>query len=1205
MSPKIIFIAVLMNFIVFDNAFAGKEYYNWYFGLYSGITFNTPDLSPKLIKKGNMDAHEGCSTISDEYGNLLLYSNGETIYDSTHRIIADNIGGHNSSTQSCMIVKQPNTNSTYYTFTTESNEIFTGGTWPKLCYTVVDASNGNVSDKAHVLADSATEKVASVMHRNDLDVWIVNRKYDTNTFRLYKLTGGGISHVRDQSIGRSIPASENGFLQGYMKFSRDTRKLAVANRAFGSVEIFDFNNETGNISNPIEIGPPYIDGEVYGVEFSPNCRLLYVSTIASENAPTTGRIYQFDLYAGTEEEIGESGLLIAERGYQLAALQIAPNDKIYIAVFQNTYLSCINDPDTYGYQCNFQSNVVNIVNFHIAKSYWGLTNQVPGTLNRKLKVKANNGCPGDTIFLNAELLYAFGPEYRWAGPNGFTSDEAAPFIPDVDTTMTGWYYARSNYNGKTYIDSVYVFVNNFVAGIATDKPPVICENELLLLTAYPDGKEYSYEWEDGDNRRSRQVDEAGTYIVTVTDTNGCESVAEIEVIVNNYLEVEIRGPARICGNTPAELEAYPNDYRYHYLWSTGETTPEITIDKPGTYHVWVENIAGCEGRDTIVIEQYPESFVNITGDSLICSNESTLLSTDKEFEAYLWSTGETTRDILVSQADDYSLITTDDNGCNAYDTMTVSVYPMSDVEINGEDYLCSGRSAVLSSKNDFTEYLWSTGETTKEIQINEGGDYFLSVINDYGCRDTAYFSVEEVESPKAAINGETNLCEGETTTLSSENEAGAYLWSNGGTSREITVSEAGEYELIVSNSYGCRDTAIVNVAYYPNPEPLILGPDIFCKDDTVYLSADKEYASYEWSNGAVTNSINITEGGEYRLKVTNENGCVGYDTILTERIDIALSLSETAIDFGRLLVGSADSKSITIINNSGVEIELSASLNDNFFENNFNPGQLADDESDDILLSFEPDNILDYYDTLLIEVNEPCPGAYKIPVYGAGIVKMIARIPDVRAEINEDICIPVYARLATDYNIESLSGFDALVELDARVLLSENYGEIDGNKRRIRFENNNISLGKEEIQIAEICGTVMIGERDVSPVDFVSFNWLDGHVEVDTLNGSITLKGVCMRDFSRNESFESTEMTINPNPVSQNFAIAVSSEEYGSFELNIYNLQGEEIDNRSWQSSDIFEENILIDTENYSNGAYIVILKSPVNIIVKNIYIMK
>ena len=97
--------------------FSQNQADNWYFGNKAGLNFNT--CIPSILTNGELNTHEGVATISDVMGNLLFYTDGITVWNKSHLVMANGTGlyGHPSSTQSAVIVPRPGSTTLYYVFT--------------------------------------------------------------------------------------------------------------------------------------------------------------------------------------------------------------------------------------------------------------------------------------------------------------------------------------------------------------------------------------------------------------------------------------------------------------------------------------------------------------------------------------------------------------------------------------------------------------------------------------------------------------------------------------------------------------------------------------------------------------------------------------------------------------------------------------------------------------------------------------------------------------------------------------------------------------------------------------------------------------------------------------------------------------------------------------------------------------------------------
>ncbi len=166
-----------------------------------------------------------------------------------------------------------------------------------------------------------------------------------------------------------------------------------------------------------------------------------------------------------------------------------------------------------------------------------------------------------------------------------------------------------------------------------------------------------------------------TVYVTVTDNRtNCSTIRSIIVSISSTLRPHIRasGSTVLCGSSSVNLIA-PSGYD-KYTWSNGETTPTITVTKPGKYSVDVVS-GGCSGTsDTITVTTAPPISVSIQGDSLICRGQTAALRASGNFLQYKWSNGDSVATTQVQQAGTYRVDVLDSNGCTASSLYTVKYH---------------------------------------------------------------------------------------------------------------------------------------------------------------------------------------------------------------------------------------------------------------------------------------------------------------------------------------------------------------------------------------------------------------------------------------------------------------------------------------------------------------------------------------------------
>tara|TARA_B110000908_G_C10186566_1_gene418275 strand:- start:32 stop:1357 length:1326 start_codon:yes stop_codon:yes gene_type:complete len=352
---KLIFILLLT--IPFFG-FGQGEWNNWYFGNKVGLDFNTNP--PTTLTNSQMDAGEGSSSISDANGNLLFYSNGNHIWDNTHSIMQNGYSINSylltTSTQACLIVKQPSSDSLYYVFAVSNMSPFAwADTNFGITYSIVDMSlnsgTGKVTAKGISLNYFPTsEKLCAVMHANGIDKWIITHKVPTNEFSAFLLTANGISSPVLSNSGTPLGSVSAGIgTAGVLKASPDGRRLALVNALAENgplefIELFSFDNSSGMVQTNFTSLTTYnafTDTVFYGLSFSPNSNVLYAIAHIGDQFSGNSFLYVYDL---SQEHITPT--IVDLNCASLADLQLAPDDKIYFkgCNYPNiSYISNTND----------------------------------------------------------------------------------------------------------------------------------------------------------------------------------------------------------------------------------------------------------------------------------------------------------------------------------------------------------------------------------------------------------------------------------------------------------------------------------------------------------------------------------------------------------------------------------------------------------------------------------------------------------------------------------------------------------------------------------------------------------------------------------------------------------------------------------------------------------------------------------------------
>ncbi|MCF8295154.1 MAG: T9SS type A sorting domain-containing protein, partial [Bacteroidales bacterium] len=411
-----------------------------------------------------------------------------------------------------------------------------------------------------------------------------------------------------------------------------------------------------------------------------------------------------------------------------------------------------------------------------------------------------------------------------------------------------------------------------------------------------------------------------------------------------------------------------------YNWSTGATTQLIDVNTTGTYAVTVTDGNGCENSDSFVLTVNALPIVNLGADAAICFGESHNLNAGT-FNAYNWSTGATTQLIDVNTAGTYAVTVTDGNGCENSDSFVLTVNALPIVNLGADAVICFGESHNLDA-GTFNAYNWSTGATTQLIDVNTAGTYAVTVTDGNGCENNDSFVLTVNALPIVNLGADAAICFGESHNL----DAGtfnAYNWSTGATTQLIDVNTTGTYAVTVTDGNGCENSDSFDLTV--NDLPIVnLGADTtICNGSTYTLDAGL-FASFLWSSGEVTQTLDVNTLGNYAVTVTDANSCTASDDINIELSVIIVLPGEvticegdfTSIDasgFESYLWSNGSTSASVIISEAGV---YSVTVTDIL-------GCLS---SDTIELTVNPSPIIDLGgDTLVYEPGTPVvlnPGSF-------------------------------------------------------------------------------------------------------------------------------------------------------------------------------------------------------------------------------------
>ncbi|MBC8147028.1 MAG: hypothetical protein H8E98_03450, partial [Bacteroidetes bacterium] len=185
----------------------------------------------------------------------------------------------------------------------------------------------------------------------------------------------------------------------------------------------------------------------------------------------------------------------------------------------------------------------------------------------------------------------------------------------------------------------------------------------------------------------------------------------------------------VCSFAPFVLTTANFNGGTSFLWSTGDTTPSISIIQTGVYSVTVTYDNNCQVTDDIFIRYHNPPVINLGQDTLICEGKSITLDPGLGFANYLWSNGSTNNQLNVTSAGIYNVSVQDTNGCLGNDSIKIGIFPLPHINLGKNTYLCLNASITLIAQPGYDSSLWQDGSKRESSIVNEPGTYYLIVTN--------------------------------------------------------------------------------------------------------------------------------------------------------------------------------------------------------------------------------------------------------------------------------------------------------------------------------------------------------------------------------------------------------------------------------------------------------------------------------------------
>ena len=337
--------------------------------------------------------------------------------------------------------------------------------------------------------------------------------------------------------------------------------------------------------------------------------------------------------------------------------------------------------------------------------------------------------------------------------------------------------------------------------------------------------------------------------------------------------IDLGNDTAICKDSTIVFDALVG---VNWLWSNNDSTKTTIVSTSGDYDIKVTDANGCINYDTITLSIHELPNVNIGNDTSICL-DSTITFNAVNGEEWKWNTGAVSQEITVNTSGYYDVVVTDSKGCVNYDTVHLDINPLPIVDLGNDTSICLNNFLIISA-DESLEVEWNTLDTAGSIMVFNADEYSVKVKDENGCVNYDTINVSINPLPVVDLGNDTAICLDSNLVLNPKVGV-SWLWNNGDTTQTLIVNTAGDYEVTVFDSNGCKNDDDINLFIYPLPQ-VELGEDTaICIGEIITFDAEVGEI-WLWNNGEDTKTTNANTADDYSVTVTDENGCVNYDTIL-------------------------------------------------------------------------------------------------------------------------------------------------------------------------------------------------------------------------------------------------------------------------------------------------------------------------------------
>jgi len=460
--------------------------------------------------------------------------------------------------------------------------------------------------------------------------------------------------------------------------------------------------------------------------------------------------------------------------------------------------------------------------------------------------------------------------------------------------------------------------------LVTDTRPASCANGEdggLSVQASGGSAPYAYQWFSAFGEQVGSTDtlsglEAGEYVISLTDANGCLATGNATVDEPAALQIDFTTNEASCNGVAdgqAELTVNGGTPPYTYAWSDNGNASDSRADlAAGDYTVSVTDVNGCTREATLSITAPTALQLDITAEATRCFDSTdgqatVAVSGGSGPYTYAWSNGQTGATATSLPPGSISVTASDANGCTAADSIEIPQAAAINLNLTGDSPSCfdgadgSLQASATGGAGNF-DFNWSDGDDTANPQDLTAGTYSLTVTDGNNCSLVDSITLDQPTALSSDISTAAASCLPEpdgsaTVAVEGGTPPYNYNWSDGQAAANATGLTAGTYRVTINDDNGCTivDTAVVDAI--AAIELTTASSSVSCNggDDgqiEVSASGGEGNYNYNWSGGLPDQaSQSALSSGTYTVTVADSLGCEAVTTVtLTQPAALQINL---------------------------------------------------------------------------------------------------------------------------------------------------------------------------------------------------------------------------------------------------------------------------------------------------------------------------